>query len=78
MSFIDLNTKVVLDPLYSQILSERAKLIIHIKVSLRFIFPFGFQEFERLLEYWLWPHISGIRCTCQSVVVFFHNCACTL
>lgn len=75
--FVHLDAKLILNPLYSQVLSQRSELVIHIDVVCRLLIPFGFQKFQRLLEHRLWPHLRWIGCLRKSEVMLFYHRAST-
>lgn len=57
MRFVNLDCELVLDPLYDQVLSHRAELIIDISIIDLLGFPLAHQQLESLMEDFLGAYL---------------------
>lgn len=69
MSLINLDSKVVENPLDGQVLSHRSELVVNPSVLHFVVLPLAFQQFQSVFEHVLRSDVLRIGCFGQSEIV---------
>jgi len=75
VSLINLNTKVILDALDSQVLAEGAELVVDVLIVGPLLLPLADQHVQCLVQHWFGTHLARVRCRSQSEVRLLNDLA---
>lgn len=75
VSLINLNTKVILDALDSQVLTKGAELVVDVLIVGPLLLPLADQHLQCLVQHWFGTHLARVWCRSQSEVRFLDDLA---